>query len=49
MDNYPRIRTLIFKLAGRMIDEEYRHWDECGRPDDHTYLILDELVKLANE
>lgn len=49
MDKESRIRTLIFELAGRTIDEERRHWEECDQPEDHTYLILDELVKLANQ
>jgi hypothetical protein len=43
------LRILINELASRTIDEERRHWEECDRPADHTYLLLDELVKLANQ
>ena len=47
--NTLKIQTLVNELASRTIDEERNHWDECERPSDHTYLILDELVKLVNQ
>ena len=43
------LRILINELASRLIDEERTHWEECERPAAHTYLLLDELVKLANK
>ena len=44
-----KIQTLVNELAKRTIENERNHFEECDCPSDHTYLILDELVKLVNQ
>ena len=47
--NTLKIQTLVNELAKRIIEEERNHFEECECTSDHTYLILDELVKLVNQ
>ena len=39
------MRTIVDYVYDIMYDIEEKHWEECGRPEEHIFIILKRLKK----